>query len=291
MQQTRSPLSPIDSNQNTYRSQASKTQDLNYQLQFQISKQKLSTVPDSRQDSNTAYMSPRNTKLKTQTFFSPNCRSPLTTRKEINAIQSPYNFSIHSAKSPVKIGNNVSQNIKSELDYFKQNNSNLQKQILNLTSEIQRGQSNTLIKELKQKIQLLTQMNDKLNQENKELQQKGNLNQLKQNIEQQIKLKKENEKKLNEIKENQKKYEISQFELVKNTTTDYITQLILDLEERVHILIIENANLNKVFNQKIRLNERFNTLELQLKQAQVQFQQIKVEEKLIKTKYNQIKKK
>ncbi|CAD8149622.1 unnamed protein product [Paramecium pentaurelia] len=291
MQQTRSPLSPIDSNQNTYRSQTSKTQDINYQIQFQITKQKLSTVPDSRQDNNAVYMSPRNTKLKTQTILSPNCRSPLTTRKEIKTIQSPYNLSIHSAQSPIKIGNTTTHNIKQELDYIKQKNNNLQKQILNLTSEIQRGQSNTLIKELQQKIQLLTQMNEKLTQENKELQQKGDLNQLKQNIEQQIQQIKENEKKLNEIQENQQKYEISNLDLVKNSTTDYITQLILDLEERVHILIVENANLNKVFNQRIKLNERFNTLELQLKQAQVQFQKVKVEEKLVKTKYNQIKKK
>lgn len=41
--------------------------------------------------------------------------------------------------------------------------------------------------------------------------------------------------------------------------------MILDLEERVHNLIIENANLNKVFNQRIKLSERFNTLELELK--------------------------
>ncbi|CAD8063112.1 unnamed protein product [Paramecium sonneborni] len=291
MQPTRLPLSPIDSNQNTYRSQTSKTQDINYQIQFQITKQKLSTVPDSRQDNNAVYMSPRNTKLKTQTILSPNCRSPLTTRKEIKPIQSPYNLSIHSAQSPIKIVNNTAQNIKQELDYFKLKNSNLQKQILNLTSEIQRGQSNALIKELQQKIQLLTQMNEKLTLENKQLQQKGDVNQLKKNVEQQLQLIDDNEKKLKEIQENQEKYETSKLDLVKNSTTDYITQLILDLEERVHILIVENANLNKVFNQRIKLNERFNTLELQLKQAQVQFQKVKVEEKLLKTKYNQIKKK
>ncbi|CAD8115051.1 unnamed protein product [Paramecium primaurelia] len=169
-------------------------------------------------------------------------------------------------------------NLQEELKALQLQNTTITQEIQKLESQAFRGQSTHFIKELEDKITMLSQMNKKLQIDNRELINVQDVQVLRDLI-----LKYQNDRKmaynqLVAVKNEIQNYRIKQEELkekLKNEESTQLNNLIQEFENKVQTLILENDRIN------LQLKNGENILSLVLKQKKENEQ---LKQKLVKLK-------
>ncbi|CAD8127807.1 unnamed protein product [Paramecium sonneborni] len=281
----RQPLSQIDLNQDnrgtTPKNKQFKTTTLNsdnkniqnYNVQFKVKAQILD-------QNNQIIMSPVPLRRNTiqQVITSPIQQNYSQKHIEIN---SPGYRGM--SQQPIQ----CTTQLQTEIQLFKDQNYKLQQSILKLESQIQRGNSTQFIKELENKIIMLSTLNDKLNQDNISLQKICDIDTLRQQKNQQ-----QNELlKMEEVYDNLLQ-QLEQFNCENLKDLNSLNEqtklncLVQDLESKITGLISENEQMNLIQTEFSTVNRQVEQLELELQSQQIQYQKSKHDEVQFRYKYD-----
>ncbi|CAD8114937.1 unnamed protein product [Paramecium primaurelia] len=317
---TRQPLSQIDFNQDldncggtTPKHKQFKTaitlnsdykNNQNYNVQFKVKQQNqtmdLVSINNASRlnENNTIFMSPaplrRNTQFQiqqqqqqitsplqknySQKHFQPN--SPITKPNiQFRGVsQQPFNQNV---------SHTTTQKLESDVQILKNQNHALQQQIFQLESNIQRGNSTQFIKELENKIQMLSKLNEKLNYDNQQLIKISNVEQLRKEKDNQSKKLEELESQYDNLLKQFEQFDCQKLnELQQMKQENKIENLVIDLEEKITGLIIQNEKLNLQIQEGQKIDQNIEQLQLEVQQHQIAYQKLKHEEVQYRFKYD-----
>ncbi|CAK80482.1 unnamed protein product (macronuclear) [Paramecium tetraurelia] len=211
-----------------------------------------------------------------------------------NLINTPIYYNNNKgSQSQLKSINYNNPNLFNELKQLQDSNNLLQQTIQQRESEVQRGQSSQFIQELEQKINLLQQLNEKLQLENQSLIEQTDVTRMKENLEKSLQNRKQTSQQLQSIKSEQQQYQLKCDEL-QNKLDQYddsqIKDLVNELENKVQNLIAENDRLNQQLssNSHLQMISDIARLKNENDNLNKQQQQLKRDEEHLKLTYNQV---
>ncbi|CAD8211527.1 unnamed protein product [Paramecium octaurelia] len=317
---TRQPLSQIDFNQDldncgtTPKHKQFKTaitlnsdykNNQNYNVQFKVKQQNQAIDQPSinnasrLNENNTIFMSPaplrRNTQFQIQQQQQQQITSPL---------QKNYSQKHFQPNSPItkpnmqfrgvsqqpfsqNVSHTTTQKLESDVQILKNQNHALQQQIFQLESNIQRGNSTQFIKELENKILMLSKLNEKLNQDNQQLIKISNVEQLRKEKDLQSKQLEELESQYENLLKQFEQFDCQKLnEMEQMNQENKIENLVMDLEDKITGLIIENEKLNQQIQEGMKIDQNIEQLQLEVQQHQIAYQKLKHEEVQYRFKYD-----
>ncbi|CAD8075059.1 unnamed protein product [Paramecium primaurelia] len=211
-----------------------------------------------------------------------------------NLINTPIYYNNNKgSQSQLKPINYNNPNLLNEYKQLQDSNNLLQQTIQQMESEVQRGQSSQFIQELEQKINLLKQLNDKLQFENQSLIEQTDITRMKDNLEKSQQIRKQTSQQLQSIKSEQQQYQLKCEELqnkLDQNDDSQIKDLINELENKVQNLITENDRLNQQLssNSNLQIISDIARLKNEIENLNKQQQQLKRDEEHLKLTYKQI---
>ncbi|KAM3147214.1 hypothetical protein pb186bvf_000930 [Paramecium bursaria] len=292
--QPRQPLATLDQNPTEpsigtatptgkFKTQSSDLKQINYQHQF-----KVGVHQNDKSRMNDQLMSPLCQRKDGSILRSPFAKTFSTTQ----LLQSPAPAKPQRHLSQNAIEYTTTDNLQKEIQLIKYNNTNLQQQIGRIETEIFRGNSTSFIKELDKKIQLLTNLNEKLKNDNKQLQSLLNLDGLKS---QKNAIESQRASLVSELEQINKEMTLYDLEQLQNRIEEAennnpLTQLICELDDKVQGLIEENIRLNDVIaNLQTQFEERAR-VETEITKLRSTISKNKSEESQLKMKIDQLNK-
>ncbi|CAD8126470.1 unnamed protein product [Paramecium sonneborni] len=317
---TRQPLSQIDFNKDldncgtTPKHKQFKTaitlnsdykNNQNYNVQFKV-KQQNQTQDQTNinnasrlNENNTIFMSPAPLRRNTQFQIQQQQQQQITSPLQKNYSQKHFQPNSPITKPNIQfrgvsqqpLNQNVSHTttlkLESDVQILKNQNHALQQQIFQLESNIQRGNSTQFIKELDNKILMLSKLNEKLNQDNQQLLKISNIEQLRMERDQQSKKLQELEIQYDKLLQQFEQFDCEKLkELEETNQENKLESLVMDLEEKITGLIIENEKLNQQIQEDAKIDQNLEQLQLEIQQQQIAYQKLKHEEVQYRFKYD-----
>ncbi|CAD8126405.1 unnamed protein product [Paramecium sonneborni] len=264
--------------------------------------------PQSHRENVYIFQSPQSSRIIHQQFSSPQQQqlqflSPNREQNQINQFYSqnqPHfsrslsfvQFNLQNSQKIINFTNTTS--LQEELKSLKILNTNITQEIQKLESEAFRGQSAQFIKELEDKIKLLSQMNKKLQIDNTQL-----INVPDKQVLRELILKYQNDRKmaynqLSLVKTNIQNYKLKSEELnqkLQNNDTKNINNLIQELENTVQTLIIENDRINVQLKNGEKIMSTVLKQKNENEQLKQKLQRFKRDEENVKKKCSKAEKK
>ncbi|CAD8081437.1 unnamed protein product [Paramecium sonneborni] len=248
-------------------------------------KQFVCMSPAQNRDNSIIFQSPKQTQQPTTIIQSP---------QPYNLTNTPLYYNNKGSQSQLKaINYNNNPNLLNELKLLQDSNNLMQQNIHQIESEVSRGQSSQFIQELEQKINLLKQLNEKLQFENQSLIEQTDIYKIKEHLEKSQQTRKQTSQQLQSIKNEQQQYQLKCDELqnkIDQNDDSQIKDLVIELESKVQNLIAENDRLNQQLpsNSNLQIISDIARLKNEIENLTKQQQQLKREEDHLKLTYKQI---
>ncbi|KAM3133481.1 hypothetical protein pb186bvf_014485 [Paramecium bursaria] len=274
-----------------------------YSIQFKVGQQRDKKSIDFHNDTNLSQlmnqkpfncMSPTTNKDQSILYQSPTIKkdiiqSPMLTQKQqYNLLNNTTLSNQYSQPQLVPMRQQSftnTQALQQELKRFQDDNNLIQNKIGTLENEISRGMQSNFIQQLEQKIKMLTQMNNKIEQENNSM-RSTNLPQLKEQLH-----RLQNDRKIMQNTLNQTNIDLQNYthktdqlqNEINEKLENKINILVQELETKVQGLIQENERLNQKLAAPQPIQE-LNKLKQELQQIQTKFNLGKRDEDILKQK-------